>query len=119
MYAPFPLPSVTTEYKIFASFSEVSREITLRFTTGSFSFTTRPDASVALFNRYGVTISPPFIAADAATASSMGVSATACPNPMRARSTFLTVFSARVSPDVSPVTSMPVFEVIPKFFRYS
>ena len=31
----------------------------------------------------------------------------------------LTVFSARVSPDVSPVTSTPVFEVMPKFFRYS
>ena len=68
-------------------------------------------------SRCGVTSSPPFTTDAAAASIPIGVTATACPKPMRARSTDFTALSLMNIPEVSPVMSTPVFPRSPNASR--
>ncbi len=113
-YAPLPLPDVTTLFSNSRIVSDVCLDTTLSPPEKSVSATSFPLQSTNLFATCAFTLTPPLTTLEVALSSPIGVTATACPNPILARSTFLTRFWSINIPLVSPVTSMPVFLPSPK-----
>ena len=117
IYALFPLPDVTTLVRSSRIVSDVFSDTILCPPPSIPLEITLPDESLKDVATCAFTPTPPLTTLDVALRSPMGVTATACPKPIRARSTFLTRFSEINIPLVSPVTSIPVLLASPNARR--
>ena len=86
-FAPFPVPSETTEPIISLTLLAVSSDIVFVFITGSISLLSPVSESITAVTNLGVTRFPPFAMLATAVTSCIGVISNLCPKEIVASST--------------------------------